>query len=374
MSIRPIPAGQEGKITWGVLGKRITYKNQAFKEVPNLSTEERRQQLLEKAKPYTSDDYLGKAIVVGGGGVYDTTPTPTPSQTPSPTPTSTSTPTPTPTPSATPPAPFDADAATYLAAVISAGGSVDATISGATNTLFTDLKTNGLYSKIDIMYPYVGGVANSNKINAKNPGTFDITFNGSYTHNYSGSSANNTSSLASTNYIAVSPTDDLNSNHFSLYIGTTGATYVGGAVYIMEFGNIDTLFNGNFLGVLLGVEYNVDGGQSYFGNMTASLKSVSKATMGTALGFIGASRESSTSWFLNKNGSVIATDTSTRNQVFPSGALGNPYYNGSFAGNIISGQRRHQFTTFGDGLSSGEMSQLQTIINTFQTTLGRNTY
>ena len=299
------------------------------------------------------------------------TPTPTPTPTSTVTPTVTSTPTVTPTQSSGPA--FDADAAVYLSAVVSAGGTTNATISAATNTLFTSLKSAGLYTKIDIMYPYIGGVANSNKINAKLPGTYDITFNGTYTHNYSGSTSNS-SSLASTNYVAVSPTDNLNSHHYSLYIGTTGATYAGGAVYIMEFGNIDTLFNGNFLGVLLGVEYNVDGGQTYFGNLTGGLKVIDKTTMGTSLGFIGASRETSTSWFLNKNGSNIATDTNTRTQVFPSNALGNPTYIPAFAGNIVSGQRRHQFTTFGEGLTSAEMNQLQTIINTFQTTLGRNTY
>jgi hypothetical protein len=69
MSIRPKPAGQEGKITWGVLGKRKTFVNQAFKEVPDLSTEERKQQILDKMKPYSSEDYLDKVIfVVGGNG------------------------------------------------------------------------------------------------------------------------------------------------------------------------------------------------------------------------------------------------------------------------------------------------------------------
>jgi hypothetical protein len=81
MSIRPNPAGQEGKITWGVLGKRKTFVNQAFKEVPDLSTEERKQQLLDKMKPYNSQDYLGREIFVVGGNGQTPTPTPTPVET-----------------------------------------------------------------------------------------------------------------------------------------------------------------------------------------------------------------------------------------------------------------------------------------------------
>jgi len=125
MSIRPNPAGQNKKIKWGHLQNFKTYVNNASKEEEQLTPEEKRQQLFAAMKPYNSEDYIGKAIfVVGGGGVYDTTPsvspTPTPTKTltptptPSITPTSTLTPTPTitptntttptntPTPSATP--------------------------------------------------------------------------------------------------------------------------------------------------------------------------------------------------------------------------------------------------------------------------------
>ena len=106
------------------------------------------------------------------------TPTPTPSITPTSSPTSSPTPTPTPsitptsspivvsptpTPSITPtltptssPSAIDPDAAIYLNDIILAGGVLDATMSAATNTLFTDLKANGLYSKLDVLYLMLG--------------------------------------------------------------------------------------------------------------------------------------------------------------------------------------------------------------------------
>lgn len=177
MSIRPIPAGQDGKITWGVLGKRVTYKNQAFKEVPNLSPEERRQQLLEKAKPYTSDDYLGKAIVVGGGGVYDTTATPTPSMTPTPTITSTSTPTPTPTPSATPGPSIDPDYQALLNYATSQGYTLPSA-SGQTlqNDLVVNLKADGIWGDLDIFYVMAtDGDSSFAKLNWINPSAHTLT-------------------------------------------------------------------------------------------------------------------------------------------------------------------------------------------------------
>ena len=104
MSIRPNPAGQNKKIKWGHLQNFKTYVNNASKEEEQLTPEEKRQQLFAAMKPYNSEDYIGKAIfVVGGGGVYDTTPSvsPTPTPTPSITPTSTNTPTPSITPTNT---------------------------------------------------------------------------------------------------------------------------------------------------------------------------------------------------------------------------------------------------------------------------------
>ena len=98
MSIRPNPAGQNKKIKWGHLQNFKTYVNNASKEEEKLTPEEKRQQLFAAMKPYNSEDYIGKSIfVVGGGGVYDTTPSVSPTPTPTITPTISLTPTITPT-------------------------------------------------------------------------------------------------------------------------------------------------------------------------------------------------------------------------------------------------------------------------------------
>ena len=103
MSIRPNPAGQNKKIKWGHLQNFKTYVNNASKEEEQLTPEEKRQQLFAAMKPYNSEDYIGKAIfVVGGGGVFAITPSVSPSPTPSITPTQTITPTNTETPTQTP--------------------------------------------------------------------------------------------------------------------------------------------------------------------------------------------------------------------------------------------------------------------------------
>ena len=82
----------------------------------------------------------------------------------------------------------DPDAAAYIAAVLAAGGTLSSPQEEAINTYFVDLKAEGLYSKLYYMHLFLGGVENSNKINAVNPGTYDLGFQGTWTHTTGGSS------------------------------------------------------------------------------------------------------------------------------------------------------------------------------------------
>jgi hypothetical protein len=313
-------------------------------------------------------------------------PSPSPSATPTPTitPTQTATPTPTvtptntPTPSSTPsPASGTTQAIRYLNAVVAAGGSVNSTQSAATITLFTSLVSNGLYSKMSLMYPYLGAVANSNKINAINPGTNDLTFTGSFTHSISGTVANNaSSSQANTSWIGPPTGGSINDFHFTFYTNTTNAIpFAGGAVYLVEFGNMDTAYGTNSQCVFLqGADYTLDAGLSYFNGATNSAYlSVTQAQMNGTIGLFGQSRTNSTTMKAYKNGSQVgSTQTTTTNGTWTTRTLMSPGY--SIGGAFATSTRRRAFTTFGTSLTDGEMTTLSTIINTYQTSLGRNTY
>lgn len=146
--------------------------------------------------------------------------TPTATLTPTITATATLTPTPSITPSSTPAPPFDTDAAIYLNAVIASGGTLDATISAATNTLFTSLKSNGLYSGMTLMYPLLGGNnANAQSINAVSPGTNNITWNGGMTFDVSGATGNGTNGFGDTNWVPTSAI--FNNGSFGVYFHKT---------------------------------------------------------------------------------------------------------------------------------------------------------
>ena len=192
------------EIKHGFLGKYFTYKKFGYQEPKVLTAEDRAAEIASMIKPWKfQEDTIKPLFQLAMGAQQQGTPTPTmtPSSTPAVSPTQT--PTPTPTPSATPPTPFDPDAAAYLAAVIDAGGSVDATISGATETLFLDLKSNSLYSKLIAFYPVLGGVQASHAINGNMNATYDISYNGAWTHSISGQTSPN-GGYGLTNYIIPS--------------------------------------------------------------------------------------------------------------------------------------------------------------------------
>lgn len=83
-------------------------------------------------------------------------------------------------------APSDPDADAFIAANISAGG----TLSPSTKTLITtaviQLKAKSLWGLRGAIYLYVGGTAGAHALNLYNPATFTITWSGGITHNSNG--------------------------------------------------------------------------------------------------------------------------------------------------------------------------------------------
>ena len=96
---------------------------------------------------------------------------------------------------------LDPDATAYINAVITAGGSFSGVEETAIDTFYVNLKSDGIYSKLIQMYTFMGGTSSSNAINLINPGTADLTFNGTWTHNTTGSfAAQNNANYADTGW------------------------------------------------------------------------------------------------------------------------------------------------------------------------------
>jgi hypothetical protein len=68
--------------------------------------------------------------------------------------------------------PIDTDAQAFL----TASGITNSTITSAINTLVSDLKTNHIWNKMQAIYPFVGGTASTHKWNLKDPRDLDVAF------------------------------------------------------------------------------------------------------------------------------------------------------------------------------------------------------
>jgi hypothetical protein len=306
--------------------------------------------------------------------IIQQTPTPTASPQPTPTPTPTGTPQPTPTPTVTitpssSPSAFDADAAAYLERVVLTGGTVTEAMSAATNTLFTSLKSNNLWDKLEVFYPVIGGTLLACGIEGKGRDTFDITFNNctvdvsGVTHSAVQSAYGDTHFTPSTDATGMTQ----NNVHLSIYNGQTGE----GDGYAGTINNFST--NKQYL--LL--NYNLGGGnyaQWPSANDNAGSYDTTVGVIDTAGMWISDRNNDASNIEMYQNGSQYNTYSVTSSSGLPPTKLHMPGVSQSGGSNWGTAGGRLQWGSIGQGLGSGDASTLSSIVNTFQTALGRNTY
>jgi hypothetical protein len=92
----------------------------------------------------------------------------------------------------------------------------------ALNYLVTSLKENGLWNRIRLLYPFVGGNATSHRFNLINPALYAITFTGSFVHNSSGISGTTSANATATTGFPDAALDITNLSFG--YYGTWNAT------------------------------------------------------------------------------------------------------------------------------------------------------
>ena len=313
-------------------------------------------------------DWLGELRPLYGNVVEATslappTPTPTPSTTapitptPTNTPTNTTTPTNTPTNTTTPtntptpsPPPFDSDAAAYLAEVLAQGGTLNATISGATNTMFTDLKLEGLYNKLFCLYPLIGETADSHAINAVNLTAFTIGWTAGITHDSLGSKGNGTSAYGNSNWVQNSETTASNTSlGFYMSVSGNNAYDMGRQV------------SGGYLSI-----NNYQSATNFRVAVNSGLANL-ETNMSGETGFYALSRNNSTEVhrYVPSNPGVTTSSSETAALATSSCLL-------MATGGIASYSSKTYGTFFiGEGLSLSELQNLASIIITFNNTIGR---
>jgi hypothetical protein len=231
--------------------------------------------------------------------------------------------------------------------------------------------SNGLLNKIDGLYPVLGGVAASHSINgASLSGLYDLTFNGGWTHSALGMQPNGTNGYAQTLFNPILVIGDGNSSHLSVYVNLQG---VGDRIYDMGVATSDVA-----LSDMLNIAAKRSAGASnntLFDAGTydpSALGRVSTTSQASASGMTVGSVRSATDRTLYRNGTNIATQTGNRAITYANRNL----IIGAQQSNLRAywSDNRYAFVTMGRGLTNTDIVNLSNIINTYQTSLGRNTY
>jgi hypothetical protein len=286
-----------------------------------------------------------------------TTPTntPTTSVTPSITPTNTPTPSSSPIPSGT------TQANTYLTAVTNNGGTgLTETMSAATRTLFTSLVSNGFYDNMIAMYPLIGGVANSSKLNAVNVGTYDITWAGGLVFTVTGATGNGTNSYGDTGFAFSANPEVYSAGTIGVYTNgqpTASATAFGGGT-----GNVGT-------SRFMIFDFAFDAGDSSFEGRVAPVGYAPLrsglyigTTSGTSRNKLLISRTTGTTIHSGTTNPQKVTQPNSTLQIFRR-ANNSGYFNQPISFAFL----------YNGGLTDSEMTTLSSIITTYQSSLGRRT-
>ena len=234
----------------------------------------------------------------------------------------------------------------------------------AINDLFKGLKDNSLYTKIQAFYPFLGTTAAQHKWNAKNPldtnAAFRLQFFGGGTHSNLGYQCNGTNAYANT-FLAPSTVQNVNSNGLTVTVGTNNNVT---GTYSVEIGAQLNTTTSSLLTPKVGNS----------GAINCDLNSQSNrinAANTTAIGMYTGTKQSTASHKVFKNKLQVASASGGGALPSLSIFVGALNFGGSAQG---YSSQRIQFTAIHEGLTDAEVVALHTIIDNFETAIGRKTW
>jgi hypothetical protein len=231
-------------------------------------------------------------------------------------------------------------------------------IKDAIYRLCIDLKMAGIFTKCTAIYPFVGGTATTHRFNLRDPrdlnAAFRLQFFGGGTHSATGYSPGGVNGYADT-FLVPNTSLQLNSVHLSYY-SRTNQTFTD-----VLLGAADASYNNGLYLLPKNTPNNeyTRMNQSVFTNPTGHANT---------FGFFAASRIISTEFRSYRNGNLINTIPANS-----SGLTSLKIFIGS--ANISPIQYTScecAFSSIGAGLTASETAIYNSIVQSFQTTLGRN--
>ena len=261
---------------------------------------------------------------------------------------------------------FDPNAQAFL----TAAGITDPTIETAINDLVLDLKAASLWTKFYAIYPFVGGTSTTCKYNLVNPAdtnaAYRLSFSGGWTFGASGARGNASNTYANTYFIPNTNYTDTtrwsqgvytldNSSQVSTYVNFPMAARSQTATELIQWTN--DLGSGSGIGL-----FDPGSESARVGTFTAV----------NSQGLNWVDNESSTNHRIYKNSTLSASGNSSANVTpLPTVSMYIGARNNSGSGVEYQSGNTFAFAFIANVIGSSNASTLYTIIQDFQTTLGR---
>jgi hypothetical protein len=252
---------------------------------------------------------------------------------------------------------IDPDASLFLRTA----GITNTTQQSAIDTLVLELKNAGIWSKMRAIYPFVGGTASTHRWNLKDPrdldAAFRLTFSGGWTHSSTGAKGNGSNAWANTN---LNARNNLTNGDFSISCYVVTGT-VNGSNYSGEINcNANPYDPAGLIGLRV---FNRLLGSAQFNG--GDDRTESAAASSTTLGYAIGSETSNSNRKFYKNNSLLATNTTNSTTLLQNGNLWLLW------GGIDYATSELALVHIGSSLTDAEASSLYTIVQKYQTTLGR---
>lgn len=227
---------------------------------------------------------------------------------------------------------------------------------GAIVDLVKDLKSNGLWTKMKAIYPFVGGTAASHKWNLKDPrdvdAAFRLTFSGGWTHSSTGIMGNGTNAYADTYFNPSSQT----TNHITNYIRTSTVNTNQIEIGVWRTPAGTPLFN------------HIKPNSDYLSG--TSTTALNFTTVLNASGYWMGTKRGNSDRQIYRNGISEALTSTTDSSTMPNANIYVGARNGN-SGTDLWSTKEMALITIGDGLTDADAANLYTIVQKYQTTLGR---
>lgn len=239
----------------------------------------------------------------------------------------------------------------------------------AVNNMVQAMVANGIWSKMRAVYPVIGGTAAAHKYNLVDPrdadAAFRLAFNGGgWTHSSTGMTPNGTSSWANT-FLNLSTVLSVSSGHMSFYSRNQSLLATN-----IDMGAASLIGSPDICNLAIGRNTNA----SSFTWGTQTTNTIPIFSSSSSQGFFVGNQNAATAAGRNiyRNGIVGVSATVYGTPVMPNatmaiGALNNP----SQGGAALFSSRQCAFASIGTGLTPEEVKAFSTIVQTYQTKLGR---